>query len=56
MTAAHTALTTRSSMQETELLAAGFPCVDVSRQGLRQGMMGKVRRLILAGVHSCDCH
>lgn len=29
-------------MQETELLAAGFPCVDVSRQGLRRGMDGKV--------------
>ena len=29
-------------LQETELLAAGFPCVDVSRQGLRKGMAGKV--------------
>lgn len=29
--------------QETELLAAGFPCIDVSRAGLRQGLQGKVR-------------
>lgn len=29
--------------QETELVAAGFPCVDVSRAGLRKGMEGKVR-------------
>ena len=29
--------------QETELVAAGFPCVDVSRAGLRKGLEGKVR-------------
>ena len=28
--------------QETELLAAGFPCIDVSRAGLRAGLQGKV--------------
>jgi len=33
--------------QETTLLAAGFPCVDVSRQGLRQGMTGKVRAIMV---------
>lgn len=32
-----------SASQETELLAAGFPCIDVSRAGLRQGLQGKVR-------------
>ena len=44
--------------QETELVAAGFPCVDVSRAGLRKGLEGKVRCaqpagrfvLLLAGV------
>lgn len=29
--------------QETELVAAGFPCIDVSRAGLRQGLDGPVR-------------
>lgn len=29
--------------QETELLAAGFPCIDVSRAGLRKGLAGQVR-------------
>jgi hypothetical protein len=28
--------------QETELVAAGFPCIDVSRAGLRQGLEGPV--------------
>ncbi len=32
-----------SVVQETQLVAAGFPCVDVSRAGLRRGMEGKVR-------------
>ncbi len=35
--------------QETELLAAGFPCIDVSRAGLRAGLQGKVCCL----SHSC---
>jgi site-specific DNA-cytosine methylase len=30
--------------QETELLAAGFPCVDISRAGNRAGLDGQVRR------------
>lgn len=29
-------------LQETELLTAGFPCIDVSRAGLRAGLQGKV--------------
>jgi len=29
-------------MQGTELVAAGFPCTDVSRAGLRKGLQGKV--------------
>jgi hypothetical protein len=29
-------------LQETELVAAGFPCVDVSRAGLRRGIDGQV--------------
>ena len=29
-------------MQETELLVAGFPCIDVSRAGLRKGLEGQV--------------
>lgn len=30
-------------LQETELLVAGFPCIDVSRAGLRKGFQGQVR-------------
>ena len=30
-------------MQATELLIAGFPCIDVSRAGLRRGLDGQVR-------------
>ena len=55
VTAAQADLTIPSMLQETELLAAGFPCVDVSRQGLRQGMMGKVRMLTLIDEYSCAC-
>ena len=29
-------------VQETEILAAGFPCIDVSRAGLRRGLDGQV--------------
>jgi site-specific DNA-cytosine methylase len=29
-------------MQDTELLVAGFPCIDVSRAGLRRGLEGQV--------------
>ncbi len=29
--------------QETQLLAAGFPCIDVSRAGLRKGLTGQVQ-------------
>lgn len=32
--------------QETELLAAGFPCVDVSRAGLRRGLEGQSTGLV----------
>lgn len=32
--------------QETELLAAGFPCIDVSRAGLRQGLDGRSTGLV----------
>lgn len=32
--------------QDTELLAAGFPCVDVSRAGLRKGMDGHCTSLV----------
>ena len=30
-------------LQDTELLVAGFPCIDVSRAGLRLGLEGQVR-------------
>jgi hypothetical protein len=30
-------------LQETEMVAAGFPCIDISRAGLRQGLEGAVR-------------
>jgi hypothetical protein len=33
----------RLTVQETELLTAGFPCVDLSRAGLRKGLSGQVR-------------
>lgn len=32
--------------EETELLAAGFPCVDVSRAGLRRGLEGQSTGLV----------
>ncbi|KAK9823530.1 hypothetical protein WJX72_003470 [[Myrmecia] bisecta] len=32
--------------KDTELLAAGFPCVDVSRAGLRKGLAGKGTSLV----------
>lgn len=32
--------------QETELLVAGFPCVDVSRAGLRRGLEGQSTGLV----------
>lgn len=38
-------------LQETELLAAGFPCIDVSRAGLRAGLQGKVRSTSPTGTH-----
>ena len=31
---------------DTELLVAGFPCVDVSRAGLRRGIRGKSTGLV----------
>ena len=34
--------------QETELLTAGFPCVDVSRAGARRGLDGRVLPCLLA--------
>ena len=37
---------TRTPHQETELLAAGFPCVDVSRAGLRRGLEGQSTGLV----------
>lgn len=36
--------------QETELLTAGFPCIDVSRAGLRAGLQGQVCALLGDGV------
>lgn len=30
------------NLQGTDLVAAGFPCTDVSRAGLRKGLQGKV--------------
>lgn len=36
----------RRAHQETELLAAGFPCIDVSRAGLRRGLEGKSTGLV----------
>ena len=47
--------------QETELLTAGFPCVDVSRAGLRRGLEGQstglvrhVFRLLQVGAVVCS--
>jgi len=37
------ALSVSVPLQEAEVVAAGFPCVDVSRAGLRKGLEGKVR-------------
>lgn len=31
-------------LQDTDMVAAGFPCIDVSRAGLRQGLDGPVSR------------
>ena len=33
-------------VQETELVAAGFPCIDVSRAGLKRGMGGTTTSLV----------
>jgi hypothetical protein len=41
-----------SSSQETELLAAGFPCIDVSRAGLRRGLSGSVSKGYLFPIDS----
>jgi hypothetical protein len=36
---------------ETELVSAGFPCIDVSRAGLRKGVHnGAVRLLFLCSI------
>jgi site-specific DNA-cytosine methylase len=35
-------LTNLHLLQDTELVAAGFPCIDVSRAGLRRGLSGQV--------------
>jgi hypothetical protein len=45
-------------VQGTELLAAGFPCIDVSRAGLRKGLEGQVGPIELGPVVSwqtCTC-
>ena len=33
-------------VQETELVTAGFPCIDVSRAGLRRGLGGQSTSLV----------
>ena len=33
-------------VQETELVTAGFPCIDVSRAGLKRGMGGQATSLV----------
>ena len=38
-----TPATCATLQQDTELLAAGFPCVDISRAGNRAGLDGQVR-------------
>ena len=35
-----------SHVQDTELVAAGFPCIDVSRAGLKRGMTGTATSLV----------
>jgi hypothetical protein len=40
------ACTALPSPQETELLVAGFPCIDVSRAGLRRGLEGQSTGLV----------
>ena len=42
--------------QETELVTAGFPCVDVSRAGARAGLEGKVWGSTAALQDSYACH
>lgn len=37
-------------MQDTELLVAGFPCIDVSRAGLRRGLDGQVCCLVFTDL------
>ena len=34
------------TLQGTELLVAGFPCIDVSRAGLRRGLDGQSTGLV----------
>lgn len=50
------------TVQETELLVAGFPCIDVSRAGLRRGLEGQstglvrhVFRLLQASFITIQC-
>jgi len=42
-------------IQEAEVVAAGFPCVDVSRAGLRKGLEGKVRWRRSRGCLMINC-
>ena len=47
-------LTEYGSIQGTELVAAGFPCIDVSHAGLRKGLNGQVRYAVQAlSMHAC---
>lgn len=42
--------------QETELVAAGFPCIDVSRAGLRKGIhQGAVRSPVATSSPVATC-
>ena len=45
-------------LQGIDLVAAGFPCTDVSRAGLRKGLQGKVALGMtrMACLHSSQLH
>ena len=41
-------------LQDTELLTAGFPCIDVSRAGQRKGLEGQVRKFPVSSSANAD--
>ena len=43
-------------LQETEIVTAGFPCIDVSRAGKREGFAGMVRFFGLVQLYEAHVH